>query len=73
MEPAKAIVGMLGGPVFVAGLLELTPSAVVKWYRGVDDGGCGGLIPSRHIAALCKHARSVNTFLEPNMFFVGHI
>lgn len=73
MEPAKAIVALLGGPTKIATLLGLSVSAVTKWYLPMDKGGCGGLIPSRHIAALCKHARKIAVFLEPNNFFKGHV
>lgn len=73
MEPARAIVLMLGGPKKIAVLLGLSTGAITKWYASVETGGCGGLIPSRHIVTLCQFARRKRVFLEPNMFFAGHI
>lgn len=72
-EPAKAIVRMLGGPKVVACLLGLSVSAITKWYTPTARNGCGGLIPSPHIVRLCQFARENRKFLEPNMFFAGHI
>lgn len=63
---------MLGGPAKVAAALEMSPSGVTRWYAA-GPGGCGGLIPSHRVAALCKMARKRKQFLEPNMFFDGHI
>jgi hypothetical protein len=73
MEPAKSIVAMLGGPKKIAILLKLSTGAITKWYLSTEKGGCGGLIPSRHIVSLCKFAASKRKFLEPNMFFEGHV
>jgi hypothetical protein len=72
-QPAKRIVDMLGGPNAVAKWLALTPGAVSKWYVRVEDGGCAGLVPSKHIPSLCRLAKVHDTFLEPNMFFDGHL
>lgn len=73
MEPARSIVVSLGGPKKVAEALGLTTGAVSKWWAPPEAKGCGGLIPSWHIVALCKIARDRRQFLEPNMFFVGHL
>jgi hypothetical protein len=72
MEPAKSIVRMLGGSAEVARQLNLSASGVCRWYIA-PPRGCGGLIPSRHIPQLCALAREQNKFLEPNMFFRGHL
>ncbi len=64
---------MLGGPKKIADLLGFSTGAVTKWYADTRTGGCGGLIPSRHIVTLCKYARARGKFLEPNMFFTGHV
>lgn len=72
MEPAKSIVTALGGPTKVAAALKMTPSGVTRWYAE-GPTGCGGLVPSHRIPALCKLARKQKRFLEPNMFFDGHI
>lgn len=78
MEPAKSIVAMLGGPTAVATYLtdktdrHLTTGAVARWYMPAPTG-CAGIIPSRHIPALCKMAKKAKKFLEPNMFFRGHL
>lgn len=73
MEPAKSIVARIGGPRIVSGLLGLTPGALTKWWTPRERGGCGGLIPSAHIVKLIPLARARGVFLEPNMFFEGHI
>ena len=74
MDPAKSIVLSLGGPTKVGGIVGLSASAVSKWWAPLGKGGCGGLIPSRHIPALVRYARDeLGRFLEPNMFFAGHI
>lgn len=73
MEPAKSIVARLGGPTHVAGLVGISPGGVSKWYTPLEHGGCGGLIPSPHIVSLCLEARRQRKFLEPNMFFTGHM
>jgi hypothetical protein len=72
MEPARTIVYSLGGVVLVAKALHLTPSGVCHWYTPIPKG-CGGLVPSRHIPKLCALAEKMNLFLEPNMFFEGHM
>ena len=51
----------------------MSPGAVCKWWAPVRKKGCGGLIPSRHIPTLVRKAREAGRFLEPNMFFVGHL
>ena len=63
---------MLGGPKKVAEFLGLTTGAITKWYTPTEEGGCGGLIPSRHIPSLIGLARNLKKFLEPNSFFFGH-
>lgn len=73
MEPAHSIVVMLGGPQIVAQWLSLTPGAVSRWYAPLKHGGCGGLVPSRHVPALCRLAKVQGKFLVPNMFFEGHL
>lgn len=73
IQPARSIVEMLGGVGVVAKALHLTPSAVSKWSTPTERGGCGGLIPSRHIPPLCRFAPTRDCFLEPNTFFWGHI
>jgi hypothetical protein len=73
MEPARSIVKNLGGPTQVAAFFAISPGAVVRWYTPADKGGCGGLVPSHRIPALCKLARRRRQFLEPNMFFEGHL
>lgn len=76
-EPAKSIVDRLGGPKIVAKALDLTTGAVSRWYAPKDQGGCGGLVPSHRITQLIKLARKgafgKRMFLEPNMFFDGHV
>jgi hypothetical protein len=73
MEPARSIVKSLGGPTLVAAEFGLSTGAVVRWYKSAEKGGCGGLIPSNRIPALCRMARTQKRFLEPNMFFEGHV
>lgn len=73
MEPALSIVRSLGGPTKVGLIVNLSTSAVSKWWAPLDKGGCGGLIPSRHVGALVRAARAAGKFLEPNMFFAGHL
>jgi len=69
MEPASSIVRMLGGPKKVGDFFGLSTSAVTKWYKPVEQRGCGGVIPSKRIAGLIELARSQGKFLEPNMMF----
>lgn len=64
---------MLGGAKVVAERLGLTPGAVTKWSTPIERRGCGGLIPSLNIPKLIVLARELGAFLEPNMFFRGHI
>jgi len=73
MEPARTIVASLGGPQKVAKWLALSPGAVSKWYAPASQGGCNGLVPSKHIPPLCRLAKIQDKFLEPNMFFEGHL
>jgi hypothetical protein len=72
MEPAQSIVKRLGGPTAIAKALRISASGVSRWSIA-SPKGCGGLIPSRHIPDLCALARKQNIFLEPNMFFKGHM
>lgn len=64
---------MLGGPKKVATFLNLSTGAPSRWYAPKDRKGCGGLIPSEHIPNLCQMAKERGLFLEPNMFFIGHM
>jgi hypothetical protein len=72
MEPAQSIVVSLGGVTAVARYLGLAPSSVSRWSAPIPRGS-GGVIPSNHIPKLCKLARSMGLFLEPNHFFRGHL
>jgi hypothetical protein len=72
MEPAYSIVLQLGGVVAVSKVVGLTPSAISQW-SAPPPGGCGGLVPARHIPKLCAFAELKGIELEPNSFFAGHM
>jgi hypothetical protein len=59
---------MLGGPSIVGRALGLSPSTISRWYMPLPTGR-GGMVPSKHIHALCDLAQRQNIPLEPNAFF----
>jgi hypothetical protein len=63
----------LGGSSAVSrDLGDITPSGVFRWSEAPPKG-TGGLIPSRYIPRLIRIAHKRKLFLEPNMFFRGHL
>jgi hypothetical protein len=69
MEPARAIVTMLGGPKIVADFFGVSVGAITKWYVSAQKGGCDGVIPAKRVAGLLELARKQGKFLEPNMLY----
>lgn len=55
MEPAKSIIGLLGGPSKGASLLGVTTNTVRRWAwpNGVNDG-LGGRIPHKYHARIIE-------------------
>jgi hypothetical protein len=47
-EPARNIVGRLGGVTATAKIINATPSAVSRWLVTRPEGGTDGRVPQRH-------------------------
>ena len=47
-EPARNIVGRLGGVTATAKIINKTPSAVSRWLVTRSEGGTDGRIPQSH-------------------------
>jgi hypothetical protein len=58
MEPARSIIGKLGGAAAVALLCGTALSAPYRWQSSRARGGTGGLIPQRHHRVLIDFARA---------------
>ena len=71
MNPAKQIIGRLGGEAQVAFITGTAYTAPYRWQAAKWKGGTGGLIPQRHHRALLDfaHARRIplaaEEFLPP--------
>lgn len=68
-EPASTIIKRCGGIGTVADWLRLNRTSVLRWTHPKDRGGTGGLIPSKHQAALIAAAREHGKSVEPRDFF----
>jgi hypothetical protein len=69
-EPAKSIITRCGGVAVVADWLGLNRTSVLRWTHARDKGGSGGLVPSKHQAALLAAARQHGKRLEPSDFIL---
>ena len=54
LEPAQSLVRALGGPSFVAREVGILQMRVSQWSAPKSAGGCAGVIPQRHYAALIR-------------------
>lgn len=58
MTPAEIVIEVFGSRSEVARILEIVPSAVSRWTRDREGGGCGGDIPNmRYVRALLVEAK----------------
>lgn len=69
LEPAKSIIGKLGGPQKVAKITGRDVSRVYRWMYPADRGGAGGVIPHAEARKLLEHARTNDVALSPEEFF----
>ena len=58
LNPAKSIIGKLGGPEPVASVTGRSLSRVYRWMYPAERGGTGGVIPQRYHRALLEAARA---------------
>lgn len=70
-EPASTIITRCGGVAVVADWLKLNRTSVLRWTHPKDRGGTGGLIPSKHQAALIQAAQRHGRKVRPEDFFIG--
>jgi hypothetical protein len=68
MNPAKNIIGRLGGEAQVAFITGTALTAPYRWQAPRTRGGSGGLIPQRHHRALLDYARSKGIALTAEEF-----
>jgi hypothetical protein len=66
---AERVIGKLGGPRAVAGMLAMSTQAVYKWTWPRERGGTGGLIPSRRQIELMVAAKQRGVILTKDDFF----
>lgn len=55
-DPADKIIRKFGGLSVVARITSVTVHSVMRWRKPREQGGTGGLIPSRHNQTLLEHA-----------------
>jgi hypothetical protein len=68
MDPAKTIIGRLGGEAQVAFITGTAYTAPYRWQAVKWRGGTGGLIPQRYHRALLDYARSKGIALTAEEF-----
>jgi len=71
LEPAKTIIGMLGGPERVAVITGRHVSRVYRWMYPAHRGGTGGVIPYAEARKLLEHAAANGINLQPAHFFAA--
>jgi len=68
MDPAKQIIGRLGGEAQVAFITGTAYTAPYRWQAAKWKGGTGGLIPQRYHRTLLDYARSNGIALDAEEF-----
>lgn len=69
LQPAKGIIGKLGGPAAVAAITGKHISRVYGWMYEKARGGTGGSIPQADAEKLLAHAEAEGIDLTPADFF----
>jgi hypothetical protein len=68
-EPAATIIERLGGTRAVSEVAKVDQSRVIRWRLPKENGGTGGVIPSRHVRPLLDHAKANGLALTADDFF----
>jgi hypothetical protein len=71
LEPAKSIIGKLGGPEKVAEITGRHISRVYRWMYSAARGGTGGVIPHGEARKLLDYADANGIDLQPADFFAS--
>ncbi len=69
LEPARTIIGKLGGPEKVARITGRHVSRVYRWMYPTDRGGTGGIIPHGEARKMLAFAEDEGLPLAPSDFF----
>lgn len=69
LEPARSIIGRLGGVDVVASITGKHRTNVFRWMYPPNRGGTGGMIPLREIPKLLKFAKTSGKRLRHSDFF----
>lgn len=72
MTQADHVIQKCGGAPIVSEIAGVDVSRVYRWRMEKSKGGTGGLIPSRHHAAILTGARARGVDLSPDDFFPLH-
>lgn len=69
--PADTVISKCGGHQVIADWLSIHVTNVYRWTYPKENGGTGGLVPTRHQSVLLQKARAENKPLEPSDFFTA--
>lgn len=69
LNPAKTVIGKVGGPERVAAVTGKHISRVYRWMYEKSRGGTGGSIPQADAEKLLAHAEAEGIDLTPADFF----
>lgn len=68
-NPANRIIEQFGGAMQVAAITQTSFTAPYRWQSGLEKGGTGGRIPSKHIPKLLAEAERLGIQLTADDFF----
>jgi hypothetical protein len=69
LDPARTIIGTLGGPEKVAQITGRHVSRVYRWMYPIERGGTGGVIPHGEARKMLAHAVAEGLPIAPSDFF----
>jgi hypothetical protein len=69
LEPAQTVVRILGGIGNTSIAANVHRTRVNRWLLPKENGGTGGLVPSRHHQPLLDWAKENGRPLKPEHFF----
>lgn len=69
--PAEYVVYIFKGTRALARALKYSPSAISRWKRSCEDGGCSGNIPTAAQRKILELARKNKLDITPNDLMFG--
>lgn len=71
MEPASSIITLLGGSTKVASICGVHRTRPWKWTQPKEDGGTGGLIPTKYAEKIIAAGKAVGCDIPDAAFLPG--